>query len=194
MRALKTSKENLKEIITALRNGAVLVLPTDTVYGLVCDAKNEKAVEKIFKIKKREKTKPLAVFVKDINQAKEYAIVSNEQEEFLKKNWPGAVTVILDVLPAQAGDKGLSGLVYKNSTIGLRMPNYDLLNLILDEIGTPLAQTSANMSGEDTLVKIAEVKSQFKDEDVLIIDAGDLLKRNASSIIDLTNDTIKIIR
>jgi L-threonylcarbamoyladenylate synthase len=86
MQILQAKKENIKKIVDYLRKGMVLVCPTDTVYGLVCDAKNEKAVEKIFGIKQREKTKPLAVFVKNIAEAKKIAIINENQKKFLQKN------------------------------------------------------------------------------------------------------------
>jgi len=185
MKTISASENNIKEIIAALKNGAVLVLPTDTVYGLVCDAKNKKAVEKIFDIKDREKTKPLAVFVKSIEMAKEIAEINKPAEEFLKDS---KTTVVV-----KAKDRRLSDLVYKDGTIGIRIPDYRFLNLILDEFNAPLAQTSANVS-EGALTEIAKIRFQFGSEEVLIIDAGDLPKRNASSIIDLTKDAIKIIR
>ncbi len=186
MKSLKAGEENLKEIITALENGAVLVLPTDTVYGLVCDAKNGKAVEKIFEIKKRNKPKPLAVFVKDIEMAREFAEINKPAEEFLKDS---KTTIIV-----RAKNKILSDLVYKDGSIGIRIPGHDLLKNIFEGFNFPLAQTSANISGENPLTEIEKIKSQFEGEDILIIDEGDLPKRNASSIIDLTKDAIKIIR
>ena len=118
MEVIKQDKKHIKKIITALKNGAVLVLPTDTVYGLVCDAESEKAVEKIFSIKKRDKSKSLLVFVQNIKQAEKIADVNKDQEKFLKSNWPGQVTAILKA------KKGLSPLVYKDDTIGIRVPNY----------------------------------------------------------------------
>lgn len=188
MEIIQENKKNIGKIITALKNGAVLVLPTDTVYGLVCDAANNKAVKKIFAIKKRDKSKPLPVFVKDITTAKKYAIVSGEQEDFLNKSWPGATTAVLK------GRKGLSPLVYKNSTIALRQPDYKLIMEVMEALDKPLAQTSANISGEGVLNKISEITSQFKNEDVIIINAGDLPKRKPSTIIDITDNKIKILR
>jgi L-threonylcarbamoyladenylate synthase len=188
IKANKANKENIEEIITALKNGAVLVLPTDTVYGLVCDAANESAVEKIFEIKKRDKTKPLAVFVNDIEQAKEFAEISAEQEKFLKDNWPGATTFILPARPR------LAGLIYKENTIGMRVPDYNLIKDIFEEFSRPLAQTSANISGEGDSVEISKIKSQFENEDILIVDGGDLPKRKPSVIIDLSKEETKILR
>ncbi len=189
---IKLSPNNIEKILTALKNGAVLVCPTDTVYGLVCDASNEKAIERIFLMKQRDKLKPLAIFVKDIEMAEEYAEISMEQEEKLQKSWPGAVTFILKA--KQIEDGLLSLLVYKNNTIGMRVPKYDLLRKILKEFNRPLAQTSANISGVPATGKIGEVINQFTKEDVIIVDAGDLPIRSPSTIIDLTNNKVNILR
>jgi len=193
---------NLDEIITALENGAVLVCPTDTVYGLVCDATNERAVEKIFEIKGRDKNKPLPVFVKDLEMAKELAEISDEpafakgsgvarQEETIKKSWPGATTFIL-----KAKEQKLSPLVYKDGTVALRAPNYGLIREIFKKFAKPLAQTSANVSGMPATTKIKEIVSQLENQKVqpdFVIDTGDLAENNPSAIIDLTANN-KIIR
>ena len=192
MEIIAPKKENLSKIMALLRQGGILICPTDTVYGLICLAENEKAVEKIFEIKKRDKSKPLAVFVKDIESAKDLAIVGEREEEYLK-NSKNTVILKAKSLPAQAGAK-LSPLVYKNGTIGIRIPNYNFLNTILKEFGKPLAQTSANLSDLAAETKIKNIIFQFKDEDVLIIDAGDLPNSKASTIIDVAGNKIKILR
>ena len=194
MQTIKKNK-NIKEIVTALKKGAVLVCPTDTVYGLVCDATNKKAVEKIYKIKKRPKSKSLPVFVKDIKMAKKYAAISKVQEGIIKERWPGAFTFVLKA------KKGLSPLVYKNNTIALRQPNYKMIIEIIKLLRKPLAQTSANISNYSATTKIKEVIKYFKDKKIqpdmipdMIINVGDLPKNKPSVIIDLTKDNIKILR
>lgn len=197
MKIIQESKQNIEGIITALKTGEVVVLPTDTVYGLVCDASNDQAVEKIFKIKKRDRQKSLPVFVKDIKQAKELAVINDKQEKILQENWPGAVTVVLKALPEQTGKKRLSELLYKQDTVALRMPNHELLKIILDKFGKPLAQTSVNLSDHPSLIRPREIIEQFAGQDDqpdLIIDAGDLLKNKPSTIIDLTKNKINILR
>lgn len=187
MEIISAKKENFSVILKALKDGKVLVCPTDTVYGLVCDAANKKAVERIFKIKKRDRKKPLPVFIKDINMAKKFTYINKKQDKFLKENWPGKITVVLK------GKKGLTGAVYKKGTIGMRMPDYKLLNLILEKFQKPIAQTSANISGKPAATKIKEVLSQFESIDVqpdLIINAGNLPKNKPSKIIDLINNKI----
>jgi len=188
---LNDSRDIVSEIVRHLERGDVLVLPTDTVYGLVCDAANEEAVRKIFEIKKRDIAKPLSVFVKDVEMAEKYAFIGQNQREFIGRNWPGVTTVILKSKP------GLFELVYKDGTIGLRQPNYALLSKIMEVFPRPLAQTSANISGEGALTEISKILEQFNNLETqpdLIIDAGDLAKNNPSKVIDFTNSNIKIIR
>jgi len=189
MKKLQANNENLKEIITALENGAVLVLPTDTVYGLVCDASNNTAVENIFEIKKRDKSKPLPVFVKDLKMAESLAEINKDQEKIIKENWPGAVTY---VLPAKS--QKLSPLVYKEGTIALRQPNYPLIQDIFKKFKKPLAQTSANISDAGVTTKISEVISQLGDQDIILVAMGDLPVAEPSTIIDLSKGEIKKIR
>jgi L-threonylcarbamoyladenylate synthase len=195
MKILKAKKDNSKEIteraVEFLKNGGVLIFPTDTIYGLICDAGNLKALEKIFKIKKRSKIKPFLLFVRDIKMAKRLAIVNKKQEDFFKKNWPGKVSVILKV------KKPLSRLISKNRTVGLRIPKYKLLNLVLEKFGKPLAQTSVNISGRPIMAKTKEFIEQFsrrKNQPDLIIDAGNLKKSKASKVVDLTKNKAKVLR
>lgn len=164
--------------VEKIKNGEVLKVPTDTVYGYVCDASNKIAIEKIYKLKKREKNKPLGIFVKDINDF--YKIIdggeksiSDNIKEILKKYWPGALTVICK--------KRKDILIDLNDgidTIGIRVPDNDDLLRLMNESGCILAQTSANISGE------SDVSSN-------IIDGKDA---KASTIIDIATGDIKIVR
>jgi len=186
MKIIKENKEIIKQIVFGLKAGEVFILPTDTVYGFVCDALNKEAVEKIFEIKKREKDKPLPVFVDNLEGAEKLAEINAEQKSIIKKTWPGAVTYVLKA-------KIDNELITKNGTIALRAPNYDFLLKVIEEFGGPLAQTSANLSGSGATNKIGEILNQFSDTNITIVDAGNLPERNPSTIIDLT-DNNKIIR
>jgi len=181
----------IPEIVDRIKRGEILILPTDTVYGLICDATNEKAVERVFEIKKRDKAKPLSVFVKDIKMAEQYAFIDFEQRDFIERNWPGAVTIILKSKP------GLSSLVYKENTIGLRQSASNLVARVIDEFSKPLAQTSANISGEGALTEIGKVLDQFKNSDIqpdVVIDMGDLPENRPSKVINYSENKIKTIR
>lgn len=177
-------KPDIKIALKAIKNGKVLVCPTDTVYGLICDAKNKKAVERLYKIKKRPKRKSLPIFVSDIKMAKKLAYIDKKQEEFLKNVWPGGVTAVLK------GRKKGTG------TVGLRMPNHRFVLRLAEHIG-PLAESSANMSGKPASAKINDVLAQFsgkEEQPDLAIDAGDLPPSKPSTVVDLRFFPPKILR
>ena len=177
--------------LKVLNNGGIVICPTDTVYGLVCDAENKKAVEKIYKIKKRPRSKPLPIFVEDIKMSKELAEIDKEQEKILNKKWPGKYTFILN----RKKELKLHGI--DKNTIAVRIPKYKFLNDILKKISKPLVQTSVNISGQPSLNNIKEIIKVFcnqKNQPDLIVNAGNLPKNKPSVIIDLTKDNIKILR
>lgn len=194
-------KENNKKAISVatkvIKNGGVVICPTDTVYGFLADASNKKAVDKIFKLKKRSRLKPLPVFIKDFKMAKDLAEISKDQEQFLNKVWPGKVTVILKRKPVDVGcPYSLKVYGVKKDTIALRIPKYKFLNDLLKKINKPLVQTSVNISGQPALTKIADISERFGGSDlpILIIDAGNLPKSKPSKIIDLGGKRLTRLR
>lgn len=196
MKIIKQSQKALIEAAAFLENGGVVICPTDTVYGFLALASNRKAVENIFKIKKRPRSKPLAVFVFNIKQAKEIAEINKDQEKILKKFWPGKFTFILKI-KKNIDFRCLSKLIVgKGDTIGIRIPKYKFLNDLLKKINKPLAQTSVNISGQPALTKIADIIEKFggSDPPMLIIDGGNLPESNPSKIIDLTSPHLTRIR
>ncbi len=193
---LKIDRKNFEEIskttLKFLKDGKVVICPTDTVYGLICDATHKRAVEKLFRIKKRSKKKPVPIFVKDVKMAKKLAFINKEQERFLKRVWPGKVTVILK------RKKGLLEFLFSNQkTIGLRIPDYKLITELLRKLNKPLVGTSANISGLPASTKVKEIISQFKNQRLqpdLIIDTQNLKKSQPSMVIDLTGKRPRILR
>jgi L-threonylcarbamoyladenylate synthase len=187
-------KELIEEIVDYLKEGKVIVLPTDTVYGLVADATNEKAVRKVFQIKKRKKEKALSVFIKNIESAKDYAIVGSSQESFLDEVWPGKVTAIL----RRKEKCSLPAILFgKENTIGFRIPGCELIYEIIDIFKKPLTGTSANISGNSSSVKIDRVIKQFENQKYqpdLVIDVGDLEISKPSTVIDLTRPEPRVLR
>lgn len=212
MEILKINHKDLIEKVEKfLKEGKVLIFPTDTVYGLLTDATNREAVEKVLKIKKRKKGKPIPIFVADLKMAKDLAEISQKEEEFLKKVWPGKVTVVLKrqkdckLPPILFGNKNtlLSlravgwGCGSNKNTIGLRIPKYPLLNKLLKKTRIPLTASSANISGFPASTKIKQVLKQFKNQKYqpeVVIDAGNLKPAKPSTVVDLTGPRFKILR
>lgn len=188
------SRDVDKKIIRFLNRGQVVVCPTDTVYGLLADATNEKTVKRVFKIKERSKSKAIPVFVRDIEMAKKIAIIDKHQEHFLKEVWPGKITVILKRKQRCGLSKDLFG---RRGTIALRIPDHKLVKEILVKFKKPLTGTSANLSGRGSIIKIKDVFEQFEEEEIkpdLIIDAGNLPQSSSSILIDLTKRKPEILR
>jgi L-threonylcarbamoyladenylate synthase len=190
----KSLKELVKEISDLIKEGRVIICPTDTVYGLIADATNQKAIEKVFKIKKRQKEKALSIFVENMESAKDYAVIGSAQETLLNEVWPGKVTAVLRRKEKCPLPLMISG---KEETIGLRVPDYDLINSLSEALKIPLTGTSANISGNPSSVKINKVVDQFKNQKYqpdLIIDAGDLEINKPSTVIDLTKPEPRVLR
>ncbi len=196
MQIVKKSQKNLNKAIEFLNNCGVVVCPTDTVYGFLALAENKKAVEKIYEIKKRPRSKPLPVFVKNIKMAQYLAEIGKDQEKILKQKWPGKYTFILK--RKKSCEIGSRTRLYgvDKKTIALRIPKYKFLNDLLKKIDKPLAQTSVNISGKPPLIKINEIIKIFGSMPGLdlIIDGGDLPKSNPSKIIDLTGKVLTRLR
>lgn len=193
MEVLKIKSRGLIEKIEKfLKKGKVLIFPTDTVYGMLADATSEIAVKRVLKIKKRKKGKPIPIFVPDLKLAKKIAKISAEDEKFLKKVWPGKVTIILE------RKNNLPKVLFeKEKTIGLRIPEYPLLNQVLKRTKLPLTSTSANISGLFASFKLKEVLSQFKNKKFqpdVVIDAGNLKSSKPSTVIDISKKELFLIR
>ncbi len=196
MEVLKKSSGAINKAAAVLKNGGVVICPTDTVYGFLADATNKKAVEKIYKIKRRPKLKPLPVFVSNVTMAKELAEINEQQTKTARKFWPGKFTFILKV-QKNIDLGGLSSLVEgRDGTIALRIPKYKFLNSLLKKINRPLAQTSVNISNNPSLTNIEDIINQFGKNKLvdLIIDGGNLKKSQPSKIIDLTSKHLTRLR
>ncbi len=178
----------IAEAVQCLRRGGILVYPTDTCYGLGADMTNPISVDKIYKIKERQDKKPLSVIIKNVNQLKKYALVDNNQEAILRKYLPGPFTFVL-----------LSSdyKTFKQSSIGIRIPEYKITRLISDKFYTPYATTSANKSGYDPCYNLDCILAQFENAQYkpnLILDVGELLKNPPSTVVDLSQWPPHIIR
>lgn len=207
MRIFKIDKNNPDKKIIAfaakvVKEGGVIIYPTDTIYGIGASALSQEAINKVYQIKKRPKDKPLSVIVSDIKMAKKYCVMSKKQEEIFSSLLPGPFTLIFK----KRSDKSASGVftVYKN-TLSVRIPDFKITSLLAKELKIPFTATSVNISGLPGSGDIRKVLKQFgikKEKSSLsrtlgidlVLDAGVLPQKNPSIIIDLTEKKPKIIR
>lgn len=181
----------IKEAIEILKLGGTIVYPTDTVYGLGCNALDEIAVRHIFDIKSRN-SKPLPILARDMRWVEELVYLNDDQRRLAAKFWPGKFTLVLpkkDIVPPIV----TTGL----PSVGIRIADFKFTDTLLGAFGYPLIGTSANISGEpatgDINVVIDSLGKQPRRPD-LVIDAGVLPKSNSSVVIDCSTDKPKVLR
>jgi len=186
----KITEEQIDLIVDCLKRGQVLAYPTDTVYGLGCDPKNVVAIKKINKIKGEKSLKPLLVLISDFSMLKEYCFTNLGQQEYLKKVWPGPVTVILKRRPNLPTE--LTGGL---NSLAVRLPANDFLIKMIKATGFPIVSTSLNKKGEKPMANVKNLDKHFKFKPDLVIDAGTCEKTKPSRLVDLRDiNDIKIIR
>ncbi len=167
-------------IAERIRGGEVFIYPTDTVYGIGCDAFNKDSVRRIFRIKQRPRNKPLSVAFCDIDQLLRCVSLSSGQEALLRKRLPGPYTFI--VMNRTIPKIVTGGL----DTIGVRIPDYGLVRRIIREADTPIVTTSANISGERAPDSLHEISCDLLNRVDFVIDAGKCELGRPSEVIDLT--------
>ena len=186
---IKYSKNSIRLLKQSLDDGNIIAVPTDTVYGLIADAYNEKAVNKIFKTKLRPKKLPLIIFVSSIEEAKKIGHFSKYDELLAKAFWPGDLTLIVK----RKSNKIFYG--HKSSTtVGIRIPNHKALLNLLIETRKPLASTSANSHKGKTPKNIKELDIISNKEITYALVSNHKIAGSESTIVSLINDKINILR
>ena len=178
--------------VEKLKSGEVVVLPTETVYGLAANALNGDAVEKIFKIKGRPHNDPLILHVLNkewLQKFSNYGPYADRVDRIVEKFWPGPVTVVLpkkDIIP----DCVTSGL----PTVAIRCPRHEIFRKILKLVNFPLAAPSANPFGYVSPTSADQVRQTLGNLVDVIVDGGKCDVGLESTIVDLTSETVKILR
>ncbi|NOZ76858.1 MAG: threonylcarbamoyl-AMP synthase [Euryarchaeota archaeon] len=166
-----------KKAEAVIRSGGTLVYPTDTLYGLGCDATNPGAVRRVYETKKRDPARPLPIAVSDIPMLQRYTHLGPREEEFARRFLPGAVTLLLEArdLPPV--------LTAGSSKVAVRIPDMEVTLRLIKGAGVPIVTTSANISGMPPPITAREAVEQLEDVD-LVLDAGPLERREPSTIVD----------
>jgi len=189
MLLLKATEDNISQAAKAVKNGGLVVYPTDTVYGLGCDPFNTDAVEKLFKAKGERKNKPLPILASSLKAVERIAYIDENARKITKKYWPGPLTLVLPKQPI------LPNMVTCNSaSVGVRIPNHKVALQLITLCGGLLVGTSANKTGEKPPKTAQEAAIQLGEEVDIILDDGPAPLGQESSIIDLTQKEPKILR
>jgi L-threonylcarbamoyladenylate synthase len=180
----------MKSFKKIIQSGGVAVIRTDTIYGLVADAKNQKSVSRIYAIKKRNLLKPVIVLVSNLDQIRSFDVTINSDLEItLNKYWPGKVSIILspnDIsMHTHYIHKGTGGIAF-------RIPDDNDLRNILEDVG-PLVAPSANPEGFAPAENIQQAMDYFGDTVDYYVDGGDVTDTKPSMVIKISNSMIKEI-
>jgi len=179
---------HISQAIKVLRDGGLIIYPTDTVYGLGCDLYNKAAVHKIYQIKGVRKKARLSFICPDLKDIAKYAHVSTPAYKVMRHLTPGPFTFILDAKRAVP-----KILVEKRTTVGIRVPDNTFCRSLLQEFGHPVISTSATLPGQDYLDDPEDIAEIFMHSADLFVDSGDG-GGEPSTIIDMTTDEPEILR
>ncbi|MBX3202970.1 MAG: threonylcarbamoyl-AMP synthase, partial [Labilithrix sp.] len=163
---LHPEPRKIDRAVKALQAGEVIGYPTDTVYGLGCDIGNKKAADRLYQIKGMDRAHPLAFICPDLSEIAKYAIVDNQHYRVLKRFLPGPYCFILE-----ATREVPRLLQTKRKTIGIRVPNHEVIRSVVSALGRPVISTTAQRGGAEVYVDANEIDDDFPGLG-LVLDAG----------------------
>lgn len=178
----------IQKAVEILKQGGIIIYPTDTAYGMGCDLFNKRAIEKIYDIKQRSRKQPFSFICADLTDISSYAVVSNYTYKIMKRMLPGPYTFVL----------GASRLVPKillpkRKAVGIRVPDNRICLALVSELGHPIISTSVTTQQKEILADPQDMESMFKHCVDLVIDGG-ILAPEESSVVSFINDVPEVIR
>lgn len=184
------SKDLINQAVITLKQGGLVAFPTETVYGLGADAKNEAAIARIFAAKGRPSNHPLIVHIPDLSALSDWAVdISPDAMMLAKAFWPGPLTLILKKAPAV-----LSAITGGQATVGLRVPKHPVANALLQAFGGGIAAPSANQFTHISPTMAEAVREELGNKVDMILDGGLCEVGLESTIVDMTGDVPVILR
>ena len=180
----------IEQVVDVLIAGGIIGYPTETIYGIGCSAFDAEAVERIYRLKGRDRQKTMILIAGDIVQVSELVkSIPVSAEKLIDSFWPGPLTLIFE-----ASSRLHEFAFGKSKTIAVRIPDCTICLELIRETGFPLVSTSANISGQDAAVAAQQVAEAFGDQLDVIIDGGPSPERAPSTLVDITRTPARIVR
>ena len=182
----------LDETVKIFKKGGIVIFPTDTAIGIGCRMDDDKAIRRLFEIRKRPQNKPLLILVSSVEMAEEYLLpISKEvKKKLIEPYWPGKLTIILKCNP----DRVPFPVRNEKNTLGVRFPQNKILVELISRVGVPIVAPSANFSGEKTPFKFKDLNSELVKQVDFVLNEKISLENNVSTVIDCAVKPWKIIR
>jgi tRNA threonylcarbamoyl adenosine modification protein (Sua5/YciO/YrdC/YwlC family) len=179
---------HISRVAQALRGDGVIIYPTDTVYGLGCDIKSKKALERVRRIKRMDNKRHLSFVFSDLKTIAEYAQVTDNAYKILRRYLPGPYTFVL-----KATRLVPRIVLTKRNEVGIRIPDNRICQALVEELGNPILSSSVRMPDEQLLDDPKDIDTMYKSQVDLVIDGGVFLPE-PSSVISLLDDEPEVIR
>lgn len=181
--------KHLNKAIKIVKSGGIIIYPTDTAFGIGCRIDDIAAVKKLFKLRKRPDEKAVPILVSSVEMAENFTTDKTQlTADLMKKYWPGGLTVV-----AKSRQSVPSIVRGGGETIGVRMPNHNSTLELIRKVGVPIVGCSANFAGEPTPYKMSDLNPEL----IKLVDfvlPGRCSVKKASTVVDVTNGKIKILR
>lgn len=184
-------EEQIQKAVEVLKQGGIAIFPTDTAFGIGCRVDDEKAIRRLFELRKRPETQPMSILVDTVTMAKKYVeeIPHEVVDRLIEPFWPGALTVILN-----ANKESVSSLIRGGGdTVGVRIPNHPIVRQLIRETGVGILGPSANFRGEKTPYLFENLNSKL----VQLVDfvlSGECAVKEASTVVDCSRKPWKALR
>ena len=184
------SSSELEQAVKEIQSGGVVMIPTDTLYGLAVDPRNRNAIERLFMVKGRTAANAVAMICADLEQVeREFGSLSDLAKELSRLFWPGPLTMVIDG----------NNLMKKNGvsldgSVGVRVPSHPVARALANAVGHPITATSANRSGERAPQAVTEASKTILESVGLILDAGELIGGLPSTIVDVRTKPVRLVR
>ncbi|WP_137284128.1 L-threonylcarbamoyladenylate synthase [Halorussus salinisoli] len=178
-----TGPTEIERAATAIRDGELVVYPTETVYGLGANALSEEAIERVFEAKRRSRDDPVSLAVPDVESALEYVHATDREERFVREFLPGPVTVLCR--KRECVPDVLTG---GRERVGVRVPDHEVALDLLREVA-PVTSTSANVSGRPSATRVADLDDEIRDAASMVLDGGET-GGTGSTVVDVESGEI----
>ena len=186
----KLDYEELKIPAKIIKEGGIVIFPTETVYGIGTNGLNKEAIKKLYEVKQRPLNKPISLLVSNIKMVEQVAKnISKLEYKIMQNFFPGPLTIILekkDIVP--------DILTANTNTVGIRMPSGEIARKLIEYAGVPIATPSANISGKPSGTNIKDIQKDFAGKVDCFIDNGESKLGIPSTIIRVINDEVHILR
>lgn len=184
-------QDEITKAATILKQGGIVIFPTDTAFGIGCRIDDEQAIRRLFRVRQRPETQATPVLVSNLEMAQDYLQLVSEKvkKALVEKYWPGALTIVLPCQPKKVPELVRGG----TQTLGVRMPNHAMALELIKQVNVPLLGPSANFHGEKTPYAFEELDPEL----IRLVDfvlSGECTVKQASTVIDATVEPWRILR